>query len=352
MSVRSQQLGHSPRTAGVALLTLVRSALGAPIPDAALALFFDGMAVLLRSGVSIGEVLRQGGVSGYDPELRALCAEVAPKVNNGASLCACLRPYASRFPRIVLPFLEVGEASGGLEDTARRMADTFKQTASAERAFKMSVYDPRLVLLALGLIVFIKGVLGAVSSTAKSLPLPDVMLAVGMNAIEAVAGVVAVFFVGRTVSRHLYRWEPSRLFVDSVKLAVPGFGGVSRRLSAARWARSFATLWGAGVAISNALEISSASALNAHYERELRAAARLTHQGKSLSQCLSQTHLLPSNLLAVIHTSETTGRLDYGLVRLAADMERDALSRAIQEMNRLAIAGYVLLMFAAYATSK
>ncbi len=330
---------------GEKLIILLRRWLGFPIPATALAVFFDGMSVLLRSGRSLSDVLQNGATYGPDPELRQICAAIAPQVRNGASLCRCLRVYERRFPPIVLCLLEVGEVSGGWEDAARRLADTFRQTTGFERKFHLNVYDPRLFLLAFGLISLVQQIIGALSAPQGDRPLLYLALSILVNVAVSVLKLAAAFLIGRRVLQQLYRWQALRMIVDTIKLAIPRLGSVSRSLSAARWARSFAALWSAGVPISTALEVSSASALNAHYERALRLAAMQTRQGNSLSQSLARTQQLPGHLLGVIAACEMSGRLDDGLLRLAEEMEQEALARATEEMNKSVVAAYILLLF-------
>ena len=327
------------------IFIFIRSRLGFTIPESALAVFFEGMSVLLHSGRSVSDVLQNGAAYGLDPELRDICRTLAPQIRNGASLVQSLRVYEQRLPRIVLCLLEVGEVSGGLADAAQRLSNTFQQTTGVERKFRLSVYDPRLFLPAFGLITLIQQIIGAVSSPQIDRSLLDTALSIVVHVAETVLELLAVFLIGRGLLRQLYHWHPLRLIVDTLKLAIPRLGSVSRSLSAARWARSFAALWSAGVPISTALEVSSASTLNAHYEHVLHLAARQTRGGQSLSQCLAHTQLLPSHLLSVIATCEISGRMDDGLLRLAEEMEKDALARAIEEMNKIVVAAYILLLF-------
>ena len=334
------------------LLLLFRKGLGFTIPETALAFFFESMSVFLRSGRSVSEVLQNGAAYGIDPELRSLCAALVPPVRNGASLCQCLRPYEQRFPKIVLCLLEVGEVSGGLADTAQRLADTFQQATGVERQFKLNVYDPRLFLLAFGLISLGQQLIGAISAPPLGSSLLSAALSLVITVAVSVLKLLAVYLIGRLTLRQLYRWEALRLLVDTFKLAIPRLGAVSRSLSAVRWARSFAALWAAGIPISTALEVSSASTLNAYYERALHLAALQTRTGQSLSQCLARTQLLPSHLVSVIATCEMTGRLEDGLLRLAEEMEKEALARATEEMNKIIVAAYLLLLVISVAGSQ
>jgi type IV pilus assembly protein PilC len=317
-------------------LAVLRKLVDIPIPMIPLAFFFESAALLMETGRPIPEALVAASDVG-DPELHQIFVNIAPKLRRGASLCACLKVYENRFPALVMPLLDVGEAAGGLPSQAKRLGETFRMQVDSERRFKFNVYDPRMIFIfftALAMIVM------AVISYFSPPPGQSGVHAAIVRDLQILAGsfgMILLLAVIRRASKLAYKWQPLRLVVDMIKLAIPGFGPIIRNLAAARWARSFATLWSAGVNISTALEISARSALNAHYERALITAAAATRGGKLLSECLRRTELLPPHLVSIIATCEQIGKLDENLIRYASDMEREAVSKGIEEMNKLVL---------------
>lgn len=315
----------------------MRAAVGETLPQSTMAFFFTSFAMMLASGAPVAYSL-QRAAHGLDPELERICETIAPRLRAGASLPDVLRPYSSRFPDMVLPILEVGDASGSMEGAARRLAAAFSTGSAIERKFGFGVYDPRLAIAALTLVNVI----------FSFIPVWTYLLI--FAAVNYIAWSFA-FFCARIVSRWLMRWRWLRLQIDCIKLALPRVGGVLRNLAMARWARSFATLWNAGVPVSHALEISSRSALNAYYERRLLLAAAETRHGRTIRDTLASTQLLPPYLLGVIAAGETSGELGVALEHLAAEMENDAYAKSIQEMNLLVGIGqivFILIVVAAH----
>jgi len=345
MIARSHNLKEADGDRWANLITQIRTLLGFTIPTDSLAMFFEGISFYLRSGRSVADTVLREATSGVDPELRRICAAIAPRLSGGASLCSCLRPYERRFPPIVLSILEVGEVSGGLADAAQRLSDTFQQTTSFARKFRQNVYNPTYILIILCIFKFAFMVAHKSMKLQPDRPIAATALYITAGVASTAIQLVLTYLIGRCVLLNLYRWQSVRYFVDTVKLALPRLGIVTRNLSAARWARSFAVLWAAGVNISTALEVSSRSALNAPYERALRQAALHTRQGMPLSQSLARTQLLPTHLLSVIVTCEEAGQLDNGLLILATDMERDALARAMEEMNKVIVVVEIIVIF-------
>lgn len=326
----------------IGLITRVRAAFGYTIPKQTLAFFFDGLAVLLKAGQTLPEALTIASRS-IDPELKQMCATIVPRLRRGESLVDNLRPYAGRFPEIVMPIIEVGEVGGGMEGSARRLADSFTQSIGVEREFKYGAFDPWLVIIMMTIVQMVHLIILTLGAGQNATLVQDAV-SVAIGTVLGFLFLAAVYLGGRLAARYLWRWRGLRLLVDQIKLAWPRLGLVTRNLSAARWARSFAVLWRAGVQISFALEVSSRSALNAYYEDALLKAARRTRAGTSLYQSLVETHLLPANLMAIVGTGETTGNLADILELHATEMEHEALQRAMQEMNTNVLLGQIILM--------
>lgn len=312
-----------------------RALFGDQIPKSALGAFFSQLATLLGSGIPIDAALVQSArVS--DPELRWICARIAPSVRHGVRLSSALAPYRASLPEIVLPVLEVGEVAGTLEGASRRLEHAFSQSAALEGKFARGVFSPWYAIIGLSLY-------HAVYSGA-------VNVAQMLAGFLSCAGTLAAYYLGgRLLCRLLFRCEALHVFVDKIKLALPQMGTVARNLAIARWGRSFATLWNAGVPVSDALEVSSRSALNAYYERRLREAARQTRRGRTLSESLASVQLLPGYLLDILATGETTGNLGDSLERFATILENDAFTRASQQFMTIVAIGQILLIVAVFA---
>jgi type IV pilus assembly protein PilC len=300
-----------------------------------MALFFENLAVLVGSGFAIGDSLRRASVYS-SPEVQYICFAAAPQIERGQPLSRALAPWAHRLPALVIPVLEVGEASGTLDSSSQRLADAFNQGAAIDRKIRFSAFDPKIVIGVLALSTAAHGLFSSIQEMVTTIVTTFIRLLV-------------VYYVGRIVLRVLFQWKALRLAVDTVKLALPDIGATLRLLAGARWARSFATLWSCGVPVSSALEISSRSALNAHYEQAILKAARETRYGRSLSVSLAGTQLLPANLVQIIAIGEESGSLGSTLDMFVNGMEDEAFHRASKQFTMILAAGEVILLVLAVA---
>lgn len=307
----------------------LRAVFGDPIPKAALGRFFDTLAGLIATGMSIPEAIQRSAV-GTDGEWEHICAAIIGPISAGMPLSRALAKWKHRLPEILLPILEVGEVSGTLETSSRRLAHAFQQGAAIDRRIRHSVFDPKLII---GVLVLHSVVHGF----APSLP---ALLMQGLNTLWQL---LLLYVVGRMIVRIAFQWQPIRVGVDTLKLALPSLGGTLRNLAAARWARSFATLWNCGVPISTALEVSSRSALNGCYEQALRRAALKTRRGISLYDSLIEAQLLPNYLLDIVRTGEFSGSLGASLDHFASLLEEEAFAKATQQFATVVVVGQILI---------
>jgi type II secretory pathway component PulF len=324
-----------PATGIVGTCGLVRTLLGVTIPTAALQRFFATISTLLRSGKSVADSFQLA--STYDAELDLISTAIDGPLRHGTPLTVCLDPFSHRFPYVVLPILAVGEASGNLADSAGRLSEWFRDRSCATnrahgRTPSAWQYIAMISVLRSALLLFI---LLATHNYS--------VIFVVLQMLSTPALTIVNYILGRALNLQFARLRRMRMAVDTIKLALPRTGLVYRNLASAQWCRSFAALWGAGVNVSTALDISASSAMNAYYELALKAAADRTRRGHSLSESLSGIQLVPSCLLSVITASEIAGKLYQSLPSIATTLETEAYDRLEQDQVPLIMLGWLML---------
>lgn len=309
-------------------LTALRSAWGVTLSERTLGHFFANMARLVGSGTSIPASLI-GSSKALDPELESICASIEPRLRAGVALHETLLPYRLRFPELVIPVLEVGEVSGTLDSACDRLAKTFQAIDGYRVRYRDVAIEPIKVIA--GVTLF-KVVFSLGASPLEMLKI----------AATTAAELTLVYILLRLAYRNLWRWPALHRLVDKMHLAIPHVGAIERNLATARWARSFATMWHAGVPISRALDVSSRSTLNAYYEQVLQKAVVLTRQGSSLTESLEHVELTPLHLLPLLKVGEDTARFGEALDRYVDVLEDEALVKAQQESMSALLIGYLL----------
>lgn len=318
-------------------LASLRAAWGATIPERILGHFFANMARLVGSGIVVSEAAIVAS-KGLDKEMYAIAEAIAPRLQNGMPLYQSLVPYRLRLPEMTIPVLEVGEVSGTLDDACARLAGAFQKMDGFDKRYEDVAVEPKKFILA-----------GAMFSMlfAVGNDLWHVFLA----AIGTAVQLTVLYIVFRILLANRYRWPKLHVLMDQIHLAIPHVGAIERNLATARWGRSFATMWHAGVPVSQALDVASRSTLNAYYEKQMRHAVFLTRQGVGVSEAMSHIELVPKDLLPLLAVGEETADFGPALDRFVEALEEEALVKAQQETTGAVvmiylIAGFIVLMIA------
>lgn len=318
-------------------LASLRAAWGATIPERVLGHFFANFARLIGSGIIISESVLTAS-RGLDKELQGICEAIAPRLQNGVPLHEALEPYRLRLPEMTIPVLEVGEVSGTLDDACSRLAGAFQKMDGFDKRWEDVAVEPKKFILA--------GVMFSLLFAVGS----DLWGVVRVAVVTAVQ-LTLVYLVFRFLMSNRHRWPKFHVLTDKIHLAIPHVGAIERNLATARWGRSFATMWHAGVPVSQALDVSSRSTLNAYYEQQMRYAVQLTRQGVGVSEALSHIELTPRHLLPLLKVGEETAQFGEALDKFVEALEDEALVKAQQETTAAVltiylVAGFIVLMMA------
>ncbi len=305
----------------------LRGLWGGTLSERKLGLFFGNLQRYISSGAPLSSSV-VSAAAGLGDELQCIAQALEEPLRRGVSFHQAFVPYRHSLPEMTLPVLETGVVSGTLDDACGLLARAFMRIDEFSVKFKRVAVEP-------GKIIAGAAALRMVFSVGS--PLDHVFL----SALSAAAEAALVLFALFTGYRLMRRWPAGLVLVDKIHLAIPHVGAVARNLATARWVRAFATMWHAGVPISQALDVASRSTLNAYYEREMQKAVRLTRQGVSLSESLRGIELTPQHFLPLLHAGEVSGRFAEALDGYVEALEDEAIVKAQQEANTAMVVVYL-----------
>jgi type IV pilus assembly protein PilC len=153
-------------------------------------------------------------------------------------------------------------------------------------------------------------------------------------------------------------WSKScavQVFMDRLFLRLPIFGDVIRKATIARWARTLATMFAAGVPLVESLDSVAGAAGNAvYYDATKRIQGEVT-TGTSLTVAMQNTNVFPNMVLQMCAIGEESGALDQMLSKVAdfyegeVDDAVDALASLMEPMIMVVlgvlIGGLVVAMY-------
>ncbi len=297
------------------------------------------LAVLLNAGLPLDRALAVCVENLTRPTVQATFARLRDRVRHGASLARAMAESNGAFSPMAAAMAEAGEASGKLDESLSRLADTMERAENLRQTIVSSmVYPVMLMVIAtsviLVMLLFVVPQFESLFSDAgPKLPFMTQVVMAASHGVKAY-GIIAVLLLAVGVFV-LMRWmrQPSiKRIVDRHMLNAPILGQVIRNAETARFARTLGSLLDGGVPLASALAIAQRSLANLHMLEAVDRVSSGLRQGGGLSGPLAATGLFPPMALSFLRTGEETAQLGLMLSRLADVLDREvrtAIERAI-----------------------
>jgi len=301
------------------------------ISDRDWAILCRQLAVLVGAGVGLVEALELVAEQVQNKRLREALLEVAREIEEGSSFYAALSKRKDIFPELLINLVAVGEETGELDLVLRRASEYYEKMAFIKGKIKSASFYPAFVLFVATVIVF--GILTFVvpkfesiyKSLGGELPLPTQMLVKISKLLQEnipllIAGAFLFFFLFTYFYKRSYGF---RKRVHEFILKVPKFKELAEKAALARFSRTMATLFSAGVPIDRALQISAKVVGLIPIEEAIEKALNSVLEGKPLWKALQETGRFPRLIVVMIRVGEETGNLDEMLNTIANFYEEE-----------------------------
>lgn len=282
-----------------------------------LSLFFRQFAAMLRAGVPVFQCLSSLLAQTRNPAFRKCLHTFTNRVQSGDTLSAAMSQYPWIFTDFHRAMVAAGETSGRLDLMFARLADSLEQEQTMRRAIRRETTYPKIVLsIAFLMCLFL---------------LPKLALIIA--ALLALAPVLFAF------SR---LGQQAKGFYHGLIANMPGVGGTVRMIALARFARTLASLFAAGVVVPKALQSAAESCGNAYIGgRIMRAAPRIT-AGDGITEALQATGVFPPMVVSMLGTGEQTGSLDFTMDKVAEFYEAESVVRLHQACIALGVVALII----------
>jgi type IV pilus assembly protein PilC len=307
-----------------------------------LALFSRQLAAMVDAGLTLMRALSILSDQLENPSLREVVAKVRADVEAGHSLSSAFAGDEHQtFPPFMISMTRAGEAGGFLDVAMREIAETFEAEVKLHGKVKAAMTYPVVVFvmaigMCLGMLIFIVPVFDKMfSDLGGTLPLPTRVLVTISGALRfALPGLAVVTTTGVWWWRRHKNDERVRDVVDPLKLRLPVFGQLARKIALARFSRNLSVLLRSGVPILGALEIVGATTGSVVITRALEDVRTSVASGSSVSGPLGNHPIFPPMVVQMIASGEETGSIDTMLSRIAQfyDEEVEATTEALTSL--------------------
>lgn len=314
---------------------------GKPIGLKDLAIMARQMSTMTGAGLSLLKTLDILSGQTANKKLAGILSTVTRDIESGSSFSEALAKHPVDFPPLMISMVRAGEAGGFLDSALDAMADNFEKEANLRATIKSALTYPVMVLImsvvavALMLIFIVPVFKDMFEGLGGGLPLPtQILVTLSESMIWVVPVLVVAGIVGTVWWRANKNTEQVRRVLDPIKLGMPVFGPLMKKIAVARFTRNFSNMIAAGVPILQALSIVGETSGNWVIERATKNIADAVRQGKSIAEPLSQESVFPPMVVQMISVGEDSGAMEIMLNKVSDfyDAEVKASSEALTSL--------------------
>jgi len=308
-----------------------------------IAVFSRQLATMMKAGVPMVQAFDIVGQGHSNPSMAKLIMLVKADIEAGGTLASALSQHPAYFDDLFVSLVDAGEQSGALETLLEKVA-TYKEKSEALKnkikkamTYPISVLVVAVVVSAILLIFVVPTFADMFAGFGAELPaftlfvvgLSDTLVDNVWLFIAAIVGVIYGFKQAKLRSKAF------RDSLDRLALKLPAVGVLTTNAAIARFARTLATMFAAGVPLVEAMVSVAGAAGNSVYQKAIMQVRDDIASGTTLQASLAQNQaLFPNMLIQMVGIGEESGALDEMLDKVAEYYE-EAVDDAVDNLTAM-----------------
>ncbi|EKO3557414.1 type II secretion system F family protein [Vibrio metschnikovii] len=289
------------------------------------------LSTMLATGVPIVQALKLVADSHQKAEMKSIITQISKGVAAGTPISKAMRTASSLFDPLYVDLVQTGEQSGNLAEVFERLA-TYREKTEQLRAkvIKALIYPAMVMLVALGvsylmLTMIIPEFELMFQGFGAELPWFTQQVLKLSHLVQAYSLVfvllcIAIVFGFKLIRKKSFQF---RLKTSRLALTIPIVGGILCKASIAKFSRTLATSFAAGIPILDSLKTTAKTAGNLHFETAIQQVYRDTAAGMPMYIAMRNTGAFPELVLQMVMIGEESGKLDDMLNKVATIYEFD-----------------------------
>jgi type IV pilus assembly protein PilC len=355
VKLKGQQVASSPnlvraelRRQGINPISVKRKSkplfggAGSRITSKDITYFSRQLATMLKSGVPLVTAFQiiSGGLK--NPRMRTVADKIRAEVESGGALHEALAQYPVQFDELYVNLVAAGESAGVLDTILDNIASHKERIESIKGKIKKALYYPAAVIavaiiVTSILLIFVIPQFEAIFiSFGADLPAFTKMVVSASKFMQSKGVYVLLLLVAGIVGIIMAKKRSKKFsrFIDRMSLKLPIVGQILEQAAIARFCRTLAITFAAGVPLVDALKIVSGATGNAVYDDaalQIRSDVSVGHQ---LQLAMQQTEVFPNMVIQMAAIGEEAGSLDAMLVKVAEAYEEE-VNNAVDALSSL-----------------
>ena len=308
------------------------------------------LADLLESGIPLLRALDILREQTESRRLQEVLASLASRVREGKSFSEALALYPKIFSNLYVNMVKSGEVGGVLSEVLARLADFGERAEELRAKLRAALAYPILILfvgmatVAILLIFVVPKLVSLFQDVGQILPLPTrILVEVSQGLVHYWWVILSMVALSAFLLKRGRLSHGVRLAIDGLKLRLPVWGSLIKKVEIASFARSLATLLSHGVPILQAMQVVVQATENELLRGEFKRIGEQLKGGTTLSQEIRRGRMFPALVTNMVAVGEEAGNLDRSLFKIADTYEREA-DRAMKLMTSLVEPVMILVM--------
>lgn len=302
------------------------------VPQKHVVLMSKQASTLFEARVSAVKTFELLGQNAENRSIQRSLAQVTEAIRGGTSISGAMAQQPHVFSNFYVNMVRAGEESGKLTETFTFLAEYLERSYALSSKTKNALVYPSFIILTfitvmiLMLTKVIPQMVSIIEESGQAIPfytkvviaLSDFFVNYGLFLLVFLA--IAAFFIWRALQT-----EGGRSRFDQLKLQIPGFGGLFKKIYLARIADNVNTMLSSGIPVVRTLEISGDVVGNSVYRDILRDTVEEVKGGNSISSAFNKHQEIPQIMVQMIKVGEETGSIGTILKTLAKFYSREVV---------------------------
>jgi type IV pilus assembly protein PilC len=307
-----------------------------------IAIFARQLATMLTAGIPMVQAFEIIGVGHDKPAMQKLVLSIKSDIETGNALNQALAKHPLYFDDLFVNLVEAGEHAGALETVLEKIATYKEKTEALKKKIKKALYYPAAVLAVAVIVtvILLLFVIPQFESLFKGfgadLPAFTQFVVSLSRWMQAKGWLLLIICVAVVVTfAYFYkRSRPMRQFIDRMSLGVPVIGPILKKAAIARFSRTLATMFGAGVPLVEAMKSVAGATGNIVYQDAVLRMRDEISTGMRMQRAMENTGLFPNMVVQMIAVGEESGSLDEMAAKVA-DFYEDDVDAAVDSLSSL-----------------
>jgi len=296
-----------------------------------IAIFSRQLATMLSAGIPMVQAFEIIGVGNDKPAVQKLVLAIKSDIETGNALNRALAMHPLYFDDLFVNLIEAGEHAGALEAVLEKIATYKEKTEALKKKIKKALFYPAAVLAVAVIVtvILLLFVIPQFESLFKGfgaeLPAFTQMVINMSRWMQDNWWMLAILLGGAafTFAYFYKRSRPMRQFIDRMSLQIPVIGPILKKAAIARFARTLATMFGAGVPLVEAMKSVAGATGNIVYQDAVLRMRDEISTGMRMQRAMENTGIFPNMVVQMIAVGEESGSLDDMASKVADFYEAD-----------------------------